>query len=264
MLFKVKKKKNMFYSVLCYLKYFLFSTKIVSKENEFLFQFKKEVLNGSIDSNFLKKVEKLRSFYKRENKNLTNEDYGAGSRDNKPKKSINTKFLVKYVAVSRKYGKVLYSLRKYLNATNVLELGTSLGIGSAYLSESELVSIEGNTALHQYTKTTLLEKGFHQITFQRAQFDDILPELLKTKKFELIYIDGNHTFEATKRYFEMFSNQDKMVLIFDDIYWNKEMTEAWKYIKNHKNVSKSIDLFKFGIVFLCNDIETKENYILWY
>ena len=50
-------------------------------------------------------------------------------------------------------------------------------------------------------------------------------------------------------------------MIFDDIYWSKGMTEAWKTIIKHPSVSLSIDTFFWGIVFFNKDIE-KEHYYL--
>jgi hypothetical protein len=38
--------------------------------------------------------------------------------------------------------------------------------------------------------------------------------------------------------------------VFDDIYWSKEMTEAWQEIKQHPKVNVTIDIFEMGLVFL--------------
>lgn len=255
----------MFYGFWSFLKYFLFSKKYVSKKNKILYDFKKEVLQQKIDNHRAQKIGQLLSFYKNINLDLINEDYGAGARNKKNKSIINTKYLANHVAVSKKYGQVLYALRKYIGAEKVLELGTSLGIGSCYLSASNLRTIEGNTALFEFTKNTLTEYGFPKIDFINARFDDVLPQLISKTNFEMVYIDGNHTYEATTKYFELFLETDKqIVIVFDDIYWTKEMTTAWKHIKSNKKVSLSIDLFKFGIVFVNSKNRTKADYTLWY
>lgn len=253
----------MFYGVWSFLKYFLFSIKFVTPKNSFLYQFKNEVLASKMELTLETQIAELRNFYQKENLDLQNEDYGAGARNKKIVESINTRYLSKNVAVSKKYGRVLYQLSKHLKAQKVLELGTSLGIGSAYLSKSELISIEGNSALHQYTKQTLASKGFNNIQLVNAKFDDVLEDLIAENQFDLIYIDGNHTFEATIRYFELFAAQKNTVIIFDDIYWTKDMTKAWNYIKKDKKVDISVDLFKFGIAFI-QDSTAKQDYRLWY
>ena len=47
--------------------------------------------------------------------------------------------------------------------------------------------------------------------------------------------------------------------IFDDIYWSKEMQEAWLEIKNHPKVTVTIDVFHFGIVFFREE-QAKEHF----
>jgi hypothetical protein len=43
-------------------------------------------------------------------------------------------------------------------------------------------------------------------------------------------------------------------MIIDDIYWSKEMENAWTKIKNHPQVSSTIDIFQLGIVFFNADL----------
>ena len=39
------------------------------------------------------------------------------------------------------------------------------------------------------------------------------------------------------------------VFVFDDINWNEEMQKAWQEIKDHPEVTISLDLFYVGIIF---------------
>ncbi|HXD92674.1 MAG TPA: class I SAM-dependent methyltransferase, partial [Bacteroidia bacterium] len=86
------------------------------------------------------------------------------------------------------------------------------------------------------------------------------------KKFDLVYIDGNHTYKATIKYFnELLKSADEnAVLIFDDIYWTPEMTIAWEEIKAHPAVTLSIDLYKVGLVFFRKENKQKEHFCLKY
>jgi predicted O-methyltransferase YrrM len=70
-------------------------------------------------------------------------------------------------------------------------------------------------------------------------------------RVDYAYIDGNHSFQPTLHYFDtlMPKLHPNSVLVFDDINWSEEMKNAWAVIKNHKNVSVSIDIFALGIVF---------------
>ena len=75
----------------------------------------------------------------------------------------------------------------------------------------------------------------------------------------LLYIDGNHTYEATIKYFELAltKKDENTVIIFDDIYWSAGMTKAWQEIKNKKEVLLSIDTFYFGMVFFRSEFVEK-------
>ena len=79
-----------------------------------------------------------------------------------------------------------------------------------------------------------------------------MPKLLKEiKSFDVLYIDGNHSYEATLRYFNLVKEyiKEDTIIVFDDIYWSEGMTKAWLEIKNDSIVSHTIDLFYFGLTF---------------
>ena len=112
---------------------------------------------------------------------------------------------------------------------------------SIYLKLSNIVSIKGN-------------------------FNDTLEKTLtREKAFDFIYIDGNHTYEATLKYFNLCLPKlsKNGVIIIDDIYWSKEMTKAWSVIKLKNDVTITIDIFKLGIVFK-NKAYTKQNFVIKY
>ena len=96
-----------------------------------------------------------------------------------------------------------------------------------------------------------------------GEFEETLPVVLKNKKFDFIYFDGNHQKEPTIDYFEqcLEAAHDDSIFIFDDIHWTSSMEDAWKFIKNHKNVTISIDSFKWGMVFFRKG-QVKEHFTL--
>lgn len=255
----------MWFILKSYFKYSLKSKIKFSSYSPFVQEFCKNVLDKAIDSKIELKVNTLRTFYTEENKKLPFEDYGAGSRSNIENNTLNTKDLVEKVAIQKKYGKILSNLVQHYKLNSVLELGTSLGIGSTYLSNAKVTSIEGNSALAEYTNQSLLKHNVDSVEIISAKFDDVLEDLITKNNFELIYIDGNHRYEATVKYFEMIlsKNSKPIIIIFDDIYWSVGMNNAWKYIKSNKNIAVSIDLFKFGLVFLNFEELTKEEIVLW-
>ena len=84
-----------------------------------------------------------------------------------------------------------------------------------------------------------------------------------SNKYDLIFFDGNHQKEATLNYFETLleTAHNDSVFIFDDIYWSKNMTDAWETIKNHQKITVTIDTFFWGFVFFRKE-QLKEHFTI--
>ena len=39
----------------------------------------------------------------------------------------------------------------------------------------------------------------------------------------------------------------RAVIVFDDIRWSRDMREAWRSIRSHPRVTRSLALFTFGV-----------------
>jgi predicted O-methyltransferase YrrM len=80
---------------------------------------------------------------------------------------------------------------------------------------------------------------------------------------DLVFFDGNHRYQPTMNYFNLCLKKanENSVFVFDDIYWSNEMTKAWEEIKNHKDVTVTIDLFSVGLVFFRTQ-QAKQHFIL--
>jgi len=146
-----------------------------------------------------------------------------------------------------------------------LELGTSVGLGSVAIAagneNTSVLTIEGCPETAKLAKDNFNSFNFENIELINGEFDNVLPKLQST--FDLVFIDGNHTKNATLRYFEALLplSHNDTVFIFDDIYLNKDMTKAWELIKNHESVTVTIDTFKWGFVFLRKE-QAKEHFVI--
>ncbi|MBK9358768.1 MAG: class I SAM-dependent methyltransferase [Bacteroidales bacterium] len=92
----------------------------------------------------------------------------------------------------------------------------------------------------------------------------MLPGLLRqTAIIDYAFIDGNHTKEATLRYFGQLVKHagNNSVYIFHDIHWSAEMEQAWNEIKNHEKVIITIDLFHMGLVFFRKEL-SRQHFII--
>jgi len=203
------------------------------------------------------------------NEALVIEDFGAGStRISTRERKISD--IARYSSISPKYGQLMYDLVTYLKPKTIIELGTGLGLGTMYMAsayeDTKVFTIEGSKSLLNKANENYSSLNFSNIMTRQGNFDDVLPVLLKEiDKFDLMFIDGNHTKEATIRYFELCLPHVKnnSVIIFDDIRWSAEMQQAWLEICRNKNVRISLDLFKLGIVFF-NEKIIKQRFELYY
>ena len=200
-------------------------------------------------------IEELRKKLLRDDRLLEVVDLGAGSKAGLSQER-RVKQLAATVTVAPKYGALLSRLISFSKAKNILELGTSLGIGTSYLAFNELVSVTsvdacGNT--QKVAQENLIGLGLSErVEFVNDSFDGALKGLLKEgKKWDLVYVDGDHRYSSTLRYFKQLLPylHEESVLVFDDIYWSPGMTKAWEEIKADPAVRQSVDVLQFGMVF---------------
>ncbi len=230
----------------------------------FVYQFFLKVLD-TVHAAELQNINKLRNQLLNTHSTLLIEDMGSAPGH----KERLVSSLAAKATVPTRYGNVLYGITREFQPEHIIELGTCLGLGTAYLAtgapRSTLMTIEGSAALAAEAVKNLDELGITNVTSIVGNFDEKLPELLKTvTKVDLAYIDGNHRYEPTIRYFHqlMEKSHEGTILIFDDIYWSTEMTQAWEEIKRDPRITLTIDIYRFGIAFLRQDKMAKEDFIL--
>jgi Predicted O-methyltransferase len=182
-------------------------------------------------------------------------DLGAGSHLNK-NRTKKVSQIAKNALKNPALAQLIYRLAKDNNPKSIIELGTCLGITTAYLSkacpDAEVITIEGCPETAKVAYNNFKELDLENVELQVGNFDVLLPEIIdKREKLDFVYIDGNHRKEATLNYFNwcLPKIHENSLLIFDDIYWSKGMKEAWAEIKNHPDVVVTIDLFWIGLVY---------------
>lgn len=151
---------------------------------------------------------------------------------------------------------VLYArLARYLGATYIVELGTSFGINTLYLAEkpdATVTTFEGAPAVADIAALTFEFASKKNIELIIGNIDKTLPAFLhRTRRVDLVFMDANHRYEPTLRYFEWLLKKvhDRSVIIIDDIHYSSEMERAWKVVQGHRLVYGSADLFRCGILF---------------
>lgn len=232
----------------------------------FIFHFIDKVLNDKQYYPEYDRVEALRKKLLNDETVLTIEDFGAGSFSNK-KNHRTVSAIAKNSAKPKKFGQLLFRMVKEYQPETILELGTSLGITTFYLSlakpAAKLVTMEGAGEVAAVAKENFNATGIRNIQIEQGNFDHTLPAVVRElRTVDFAFIDGNHRREPTERYFQELlpKTNDDSILIFDDIHWSLEMEQAWETIKAHPLVRCTVDLFYIGIVFFREEFREKQHF----
>jgi predicted O-methyltransferase YrrM len=252
-----------------YLHYIYHSHNLHGVHSPFVYDMNVNVLNRRPHPLQLRTIDTYREGLRNSNVLLEVDDPGSGSRvlKNRVRKvgDIHRK-----ASINRRLGEILFNMVRYYRPKRILELGTCLGVGTATLgkaadSDTQITTIEGSRSLYDFTKSYYSEQTMPEnVRFIRGDFDEVLPGILSAMpEVDLAVVDGNHTYEATLRYFEMFKPKmhSESVLIFDDIYWSEGMKKAWGEIKKDPSVKCTVDIFRWGIVLFRSQMQ-KEDFVL--
>lgn len=232
----------------------------------FVFQFITKILNDKTKYADYKKVESLRKTLLSDPTILSIKDLGAGSAANNTKeRSISS--IASHSVKPGKFGQLLFRMVKQYQPQTILELGTSLGVTTSYLSlanpTANVITLEGSDAIAGQAKKNFDSLNLKNIRLVVGDFNDTLEPLLATlPSIDFAFIDGNHRKEPTIKYFTsiLSHSHSSSVLILDDIHWSAEMEEAWEYCRKHTEVRLSIDLFFMGALFFRNEILEKQHF----
>lgn len=196
-------------------------------------------------------------------------DYGAGS-VRFSGKARRVGWVAQRSAIDKKYGELLFRLLQHLKPPQVVELGTSLGISTAYFALADkrrsVETIEGCPQTANLAKKTFADLNCVNVNQYVGQFKDVLPDLVgRTEQLGFVFFDGHHQKQATIDYFNncLLKAGNETVFVFDDIHWSRGMEEAWGIIRRHPQVTVSIDLFQLGIVFFRKECQ-KQHFVVRY
>jgi predicted O-methyltransferase YrrM len=236
----------------------------------FVFDFITNVLKDKKEYSSYSKMESVRKELLVNNIRIEIEDFGAGSSVMKSNKRA-VKNIAKTSLKPKKYAQLLYRIIQYYKPATIVELGTSLGITTAYLasgnSQSKVYTCEGSTNIATIARHNFDILQLKNIELIQGDFNETLQPLLSAlNKIDLAFIDGNHRKEPTLDYFSQLlkHSTNSTILIFDDIHWSVEMEAAWAVIQSHPAVTLTIDLFFIGIVCINNDFKVKQHFSVAY
>ncbi len=256
-----------------------------SIHSPFIFALYCEVILSKAHYYAFDEIEKLRETLQNNQQKITFEDLGAGANNfnNNNKNKFKTTSISKIAhnsAKSPRLAQLLFRLVNYFQPKNLLDLGTSLGITTAYFAKTnpktKITTFEGSKEISEIAKQNFQKLNINNVTITIGNLNETLSNYLKkhfsTEKLEkninnnsldFVFFDANHQYLPTISYFETCLPyvHENTVFIFDDIYWSQGMANAWETIKKHPKTQQTIDLYWFGIVFF-RENQAKEDFIL--
>ncbi len=261
---------NRFTLTLKFLRYYLSATngKGHGIHSPFLFEFVRDVLNKRHDYYSFAAIEAVRKRMLEDQSIIEVEDKGAGSMNRSTsQRSISS--IARAALKPPKYAQLLFRMVNFYQPENILELGTSLGITTAYLASAKkngkVITIEGSSAIACKALENLNRMDLTNIQVVNGDFkDELKPALEALVKVDFAFVDGNHRKDPTLEYFAeiLKYSHSHTIIIFDDIHWSEEMEQAWNSIKQHPAVTCTVDLFFLGLVFLRNEFRTPQHFTI--
>jgi len=252
-----------------YLKHRLTAKSRHGTHSPFVYKLTDEVIYDFKYKNDYKSIEEQRKKLFNDDSVITVTDLGAGSQLNK-NRTKRVSQIAKNALKKPGLAQLIYRLAKESQPKSIVELGTCLGITTAYLSkacpEAKIITIEGCPETAKVAARNFEDLGLKNIELQVGNFDVLFPKVLdQADQLDFVYIDGNHRKEATLDYFKwcLPKMHEGSLLIFDDIYWSEGMKEAWEEIKAHPEVTVTIDLFWIGLVYFRKG-QVKEHFKIKY
>jgi predicted O-methyltransferase YrrM len=236
-------------------KFYSKSTSVRKVHSPFVYEFLENIVLNNTPYYIFKPLESLRASLSLNNSVLSIDDFGAGSSySGGNKRSISS--ILHQSVKPQKYAELIFRIVHKWKPQTMLELGTSLGLTSIYLSKAntdgKLITVEGSSEIAEVAGNGFKKFDCKNIVQIVGKFDEELPKILmEYKVIDFAFIDGNHQEAATIRYFDQLLQHitPDSILIFDDIHWSSGMERAWETIIQHNSVTLSLDLFEMGIVF---------------
>lgn len=137
--------------------------------------------------------------------------------------------------LQQKQAKLLFRILSYLQPDEVYYEGDS---NTGLFNLINILIANRNPQAYSIISATQAEARNPQSTTQNSQ------------PANLYFIDTNKKAAALINFRKLLiTKNNNTTLIFNNIYTSAEMQQAWHVIKNHQEVTVTVDIFCFGLVF---------------
>ncbi len=165
-----------------------------------------------------------------------------------------------------KYNQLLFRIVSYYEPKNIVEIGTSLGLSTAYLASPDasikVFSTEENVELASIAKQNIEELSLANIQIKPSAGNWFSHTQKQEKQYGLIFI--NQTDEDLFQVFLKLSAliNENTIVVFREINQDLETSKSWDLIKSSLSTTISIELFQLGLVFFRKEQLKKQHFAI--
>lgn len=284
---RIMDSKTLIYRVWSWVKFHLtaWSTGGEGVHSPYLFEWVRMVMSDKHRYYSWASIEECRQSMLKDDRVLDFVDYGVGGKLNGDKTVAGENVgkdgkiekrrvcdIAKGSLTKRKYAEMLYRLVNWLGEHErigvkrkrgdvgdeaglvIVELGTSLGVTTAYLalpdSRNKVVTFEGCASVAAVARENWHRLGVKNIECIVGEIDRAVL-LRELDRVDVAFVDANHTCASAREYFNVLADKvhAKSVIVMDDIHYSADMECAWREICNDERVTSTMDLYQMGLVF---------------
>jgi predicted O-methyltransferase YrrM len=233
-----------------YIKYLFNAQGRYGIHSPYVYDFVDKCLKIEPEKEDLLKIKELKKRLKKDLRKIEIYDAGVGSKKMGTVRTVKSIF--ETASSKGVYTNILYQIPNFYEIRQILELGTSLGVGTSALAlgnkNANVVSVEACANTMRLAEENLNLMKINNVTLVNATFEDFLSE--NNIHFDLVYIDGHHDGESLKRYLKLLKqfSHDETIFLLDDIRWSDDMFQAWNQLTSDESYHLSMDLLRMGVL----------------
>lgn len=178
--------------------------------------------------------------------------------------------IVEREGIKAKHGALLFRLANYFKSKQILQLGTSMGLSTLYLTsyatDIRCIALENVPEFAGIAQISFEKAARNPIDLRTGSFRELLPQALKDmEKIDFVFFNTLYEQQNNDWLFETCLKriQDETVFVFEGIKSSRKMREFWQKVCSHPEVTVTIDLYAMGIVFFNKRLH-KRNYIVYF
>jgi predicted O-methyltransferase YrrM len=162
-----------------------------------------------------------------------------------------------FLSIPAIWGRFLMRVVRELQPRSCLELGTGVGISTAYQAAALELNGAGRLVTLDAAESwaTVAREGFHhlgleaRIELRLGWIQSSVTEVLERRApIDYAFVDAEHQEDPTRGYFETLLPylSERAVVVFDDIGLSRLMRRGWRGIRRHDRVGTAVGLGRMG------------------